>query len=80
MYYFRLFIPEDAQIGHTQLIDTLDLSFCSINSPLSHNKNLPFEILLTSDENCTLNLYVIDLLDREKISIYTIEQELIFSF
>jgi hypothetical protein len=46
--------------------------------PLSHHQNLPFEILLTSDENCILNLYVIHLLDREQTSMYTIEQELTY--
>jgi hypothetical protein len=39
--------------------------------------NLPFEILLISNENCTLNLHVIHLLDREQKSMYTIKQELI---
>ena len=46
-------------------------------STYPHYYNLPFEILLMSNENCTLNLYVTRLLDREQISSYTFQQELI---
>ncbi len=43
----------------------------------SSHQDSPFEISLTLYENCTLDLHVNHLLDREQKSIYTIEQELI---
>ena len=76
----RLFISEDVPIGHTQIIDTFDSSFCSIYSIKSHINNrydIPFEILLSTNESCTLNLHVIHLLDREQTPMYTIRRQLI---
>lgn len=72
--YFRLFIQEDVSIGHKQIIDTYDLSYCS-KHPFENNS--PFEILLIANRNCTLILHVIQLLDREETSSYIIEQELV---
>jgi hypothetical protein len=40
-------------------------------------QDLPFEIILNSFGNCTLDLYVNQQLDREQKSMYTFEQELI---
>ncbi len=77
---FRLFVSEDVPIGHTQIIDTFDSSFCSIYSIKSHTyyrHDIPFEILLSSNESCTLNLHVIRLLDREQTPMYTIRRQLI---
>lgn len=78
--FFRLFVSEDVPIGHTQVIDTFDSTFCSIHSIKSHvyhRHDIPFEILLTSNESCTLNLHVIRLLDREQTPMYTIRRQLI---
>lgn len=75
----RLFVSEDVPIGHTQVIDTFDSTFCSIHSIKSHiyhRHDIPFEILLTSNDSCTLNLHVIRLLDREQTPMYTIRRQL----
>ena len=47
------------------MIDTFERSFCSIYSRTSSLSDLPFEISLITNGNCTLNLDVIQLLDRE---------------
>jgi protocadherin delta 2 len=60
-------------IGHTQ-------SFCeiySIKSNTYHRHDTPFEILLSKNESCTLNLHVVRLLDREQTPMYTIRRQLI---
>ncbi|CAF4043995.1 unnamed protein product [Rotaria sordida] len=78
---YMIFVSKDVPIGHTQIIDTYDLSFClifSMNTTFSLHNNLPFEILLIQNKNCTLYLHVIDLLYHKHISIYTIQQELIY--
>lgn len=80
VFLFRLFVSEDVPIGHTQIIDTFDSSFCSIysiKSHFSHRQDIPFEILLTTNESCSLNLHVIRLLDREQTPMYTVRRQLI---
>ncbi|CAF2404244.1 unnamed protein product [Rotaria sp. Silwood2] len=47
-----------------------------MNTIYSHHHNLPFEILLILNKNCTLYLHVIHLLDRKHTSMYTVQQEL----
>ncbi|CAF1916089.1 unnamed protein product [Rotaria magnacalcarata] len=77
---YMLFVSEDAPIGHTQVIDTFDSLFCSkysIKSNIYHRHDIPFEILLSTNESCTLNLHVIRLLDREQTPMYTIRRQLI---
>ncbi|CAF3582600.1 unnamed protein product [Rotaria sordida] len=77
---YMLFVSEDAPIGHTQIIDTFDSSFCSkysIKSNVYHRHDTPFEIQLLTNESCTLNLHVIRLLDREQTPMYTIRRQLI---
>jgi hypothetical protein len=49
----------------------------SIKSKDYHRHDIPFEILLTTNESCTLNLHVIRLLDREQTPMYTIRRQLI---
>jgi hypothetical protein len=76
----RLFVSEDVPIGHTQIIDTFDPSFCSIYSidtNIYHSQTIPFDIVLAINETCTLNLYVIRLLDREQTPMYTVRRQLI---
>ncbi|CAF3724556.1 unnamed protein product [Adineta steineri] len=76
---YMLFVSEDVPIGHTQIIDTFDSSFCSIYSIKSniYNHDIPFEILLMKNESCSLNLHVIRLLDREQTPMFTIRRQLI---
>ena len=77
---FRLFVSEDAAIGHTQIIDNFDGAFCSIYSINNYNNNyeeLPFEVVLSMNDSCTLNLQVIRLLDREQTPMYTVRRQLI---
>ncbi|CAF4577463.1 unnamed protein product [Rotaria sp. Silwood1] len=78
---YMIFISKDAPIGHKQIIDTYDLSFCfifSMNTTYSHHHNLPFEILLIPNQNCTLYLHVIHLLNHKHTSMYTVKQVLIY--
>jgi hypothetical protein len=80
LFLCRLFVSEDVPIGHTQIIDTFYSSFCSvysIKSHVYHRQDIPFEILLTTNESCTLSLHVIRLLDREQTPMYTIRRQLI---
>jgi hypothetical protein len=73
-------VSEDVPIGHTQIIDTFDSSFCSIYSIKSHTNHrhdIPFEILLSTNGSCTLTLHVIHPLDREQTPMYTIRRQLI---
>ncbi|CAF4955073.1 unnamed protein product [Rotaria sp. Silwood1] len=77
---YMLFVSEDVPIGHTQIIDTFDSSYClkySIKSNVYHRYDIPFEIELSKNESCTLNLHVIGLLDREQTPMYTIRRQLI---
>lgn len=48
--------------------------YSTVSNP---DPNSPFEILLISNENCTLNLHVIHLLNREEKAMYKIEQKLL---
>lgn len=78
--FCRLFVSEDAPIGHTQVIDTFETSFClkySLKSSVYPRNDLPFEILLSANDSCTLNLHVIRLLDREQTPMYTIRRQLV---
>lgn len=77
--FYRLFVSEDVPIGHTQVIDTFDLSFCSmysIDTSINYRPDIPFEILLSNNESCTLLLHVIRFLDREQTPMYTIRRQL----
>ena len=73
-------MSEDVHVGHTQTIDTFDASFCSmysIKSSTRYRHELPFEIILTKNDSCTLNLNVIHLLDREQTPMNTVRRQLI---
>ncbi|CAF1564560.1 unnamed protein product [Adineta ricciae] len=76
---YMLFVAEDVPIGHTQTIDTFDSTFCSMYSIKrdSYRQEIPFEILLTTNNSCTLTLHVIRLLDREQTPMFTIRRQLI---
>ncbi|CAF1995139.1 unnamed protein product [Rotaria magnacalcarata] len=76
---YMIFVPKDVPIGYTQIIDTFDSSFClrcPTNKTVSHQHNLPFEILLLPNDNCTLYLHIIHLFDQKSIPKYTIQQQL----
>ncbi|UJR28495.1 hypothetical protein I4U23_009733 [Adineta vaga] len=76
---YMLFVSEDVPIGHTQIIDTFDSSFCSMYSMKSnfYRHDVPFEVLLITNDSCTLNLHVIRLLDREQTPMFTIRRQLV---
>lgn len=73
-------MSEDAPIGHSQIIDNFDSSFCSsysISNNAFQQDDVPFEVVLNTNDSCSFNLIVIRLLDREQTPMYTLRRLLI---